>query len=77
MILFVILQELIIGLLLLESGIWEKNNLNTEKALQIALRWIDRQFTQLKKTDEKQRKTAKLIISDEEPEKEVKTIVAD
>ena len=71
------IAEVIIGLLLLENGVWEKNNLNTEKALQIAIRWIDRPFTQLKKTDEKQRKTAKMIISDEEPEKEVKTIVAD
>ena len=71
------LAEVIISLLLLEHGIWEKNNKNTEKALQIALRWIERPFSQLKKTDEKQRKSAQLIISDEESEKEVKTIVAD
>ena len=71
------LAEVIISLLLLEHGIWEKNNKNTEKALQIALRWIERPFTQLKKTDEKHRKSASLIISDEESEKEVKTIVAD
>lgn len=70
------IAELLIGALLLENGIWDKNNINSEKSLQIALRWIDRPFTHLKKTNEQYRKNTKLIASDEKIE-EIKTIVAD
>ena len=71
------IAEVIVGILLLENGVWEKANKNTEKVLQVAFRWIERPFTLLRKTTEKERASAKVIVSDEESEKEVKTIVAD
>ncbi len=71
------IAEVIIGILLLKNGLWEKANKNTEKGIQVALRWLERPFTQLKKTDEQHRKSAKLIVSDEDAEKEIKTIEAD
>ena len=71
------IAEVIVGILLLENGVWEKANKNTEKVIQVAFRWIERPFTLLRKTTEKERASAKVIVSDEESEKEVKTIVAD
>ena len=71
------IAEVIIGILLIQNGLWEKENKNTEKGIQVALRWLERPFTQMIKTHEQHRKSAKIIASDEEIQKEFKIIEAD
>jgi alkylation response protein AidB-like acyl-CoA dehydrogenase len=57
------IAELIISILLLQNASWSKINLSNEKETLIAIRWIDRPFTQLKQTDAKYRASSKTIIS--------------
>ena len=69
------IAEVLVGILLLEQASLEKDTNSYEKSLQIALRWIDRTFTQLKRTDKQQRSNTKAITADSKPEKELSSMV--
>lgn len=71
------IAELLIGVLLLEQAKLNKDTSAYEKSLQIAFRWIDRSFTQLKRTDRQYRSNAKKIVDDIPEEKEIKSVIVE
>ena len=69
------IAEVLVGILLLEQASLEKETNSYEKSIQIALRWIDRTFSQLKRTDQQYRNNTKAIASEPKLGKELQSMI--
>lgn len=71
------LAEFLISILLLESASVSKEGLNNDKLIQVALRWTDRPFVHLRRTDQTARENAKIIANDSETDKVLTSTISE